>query len=132
MAAGGFRELGAWRFGMELAVLVFDLTAQQGERRDEGDDALRLAALEVPQRIAAGATDGRPRAWLRYLELAYQALDRLEAEAKRRWMVRDLQFVELVTRVRNELDALEEASRQRASAAASSGDVELELLEEAA
>ena len=126
--AGGFRELGAWRFGMELAVLVFDLP---GEQADEAGDALRLAALEVPQRIAAGATDGRPKPWLRCLELAQRALDRLEVEAKRRWPAQDPRLTELMARVRSELDDLEEVSLRRASGAAASVEAELGL-EEAA
>ena len=56
---GSFRELGAWRGGMELVVLVFDLTAGR-----EAGDALRLAALEIPRRIASGAMDGPPKSGL--------------------------------------------------------------------
>src|SRR3954468_6854449 len=136
--AGGFRELGAWRFGMELAVLVFDLTEKPREERtsetEEADDALRLAALEVPQRIAAGAADGRPRPWLQCLELARRGLDRLGGGAKLRWAAatQDPRLTSLVARVRSELDALQEASWRHASEAAAA-NVEVEPgLEEAA
>lgn len=102
---GGFRELEAWRYGMELAVRVFDLTAEEAV----AGEALRSAALEVPQQIASGAMDGRPKSWARCLALAQGALDRLEAEARELWAAPDARMLELVAEVRQALDALEAA-----------------------
>jgi hypothetical protein len=92
---------------MELVVLVFDLTMGR-----EAGDALRLAALEIPRQIASGAMDGPPRSWPRSLELARDALDRLEAEAKALWGLQDRRLTELVARVRGELETLERAARE--------------------
>jgi len=102
---GGFRELGAWRYGMELAVRVFDVTAED----EAAADALRQAALEIPQRIAAGWMDGRPKIWARCAAVTQGALDRLEAEARRLWAAPDERLLELVASARRELEALEAA-----------------------
>lgn len=102
---GGFRELGAWRYGMELAVRVFDVTAEEAV----AGDAVRSAALEIPRQIASGAMDGRPKAWARCLALAQGALDRLEAEARQLWAAPDARMLELAAEVRRALGALEAA-----------------------
>ncbi|HYV47058.1 MAG TPA: hypothetical protein VFA20_19505 [Myxococcaceae bacterium] len=118
---GGFRELEAWRYGMELAVRVFDVTAEE-------EDALRPAALEIPQRIAAGWMDGRPKIWARCVALAQGALDRLEAEARRLWAAPDVRLLELVACARRALDALEAAPMRVLEPAAAVDSVEVEAV----
>ena len=97
---GGFRELGAWRYGMELAVRVFDAT------EEVAGEAIRSAALEIPQRIATGWMDGRPKIWARCVAMAQGALERLEAEARQLWAAPDARLLELAEEVRRTLDAL--------------------------
>ena len=123
---GGFRELGAWRYGTELAVRVFDVTGED----EAAADALRQAALEVPQRIAAGWMDGRPKTWARCVAVTQGALDRLEAEARRLWAAPDERLLELVASARRELEALEAAPVRalEPAAAAAVETVEIEAV----
>ena len=107
-----FKHLEAWRSGMSLVGLVFDLTAklQREGGGEEAGDALRLAALEVAQRIAAGAAAGRPGEWLQCLALARAALDRLEEEASGIRAFPAHRLAGPAVRVRRELLALQGAA----------------------
>jgi hypothetical protein len=119
-----FRELRAWRVGMELAVLVFDVTAELPA--EDAGDSLRLAALEVPQRIAAGAMDGRVRPWVQGLALSVSALGELEAEANALLELRQIpreegaRMKDLIGQLRVELVALRKAAGEELEAARAS------------
>lgn len=116
-----FRELRAWRVGMELAVLAFDVAAELPA--EEAGDPLRLAALEVPQRLAAGAMDGRPRQWLRSLVMAGESLGGLEVEVGASLELRQIsrdhgrRLQGLIGEMRAELAALRDAAEAELQAA---------------
>ncbi len=106
-----FRDLVAWRRGMELAGAVYDATTVMPDSERFGlTSQMRRAAVSIPSNIAEGHPRESRADYLRYLRVARGSLaelsTQLELAARLRLLPHDPQLSDLVDEEARILQAL--------------------------
>ena len=74
-------QLDAWRFGMQLAKAVYELTAAfPAEERYGLAQQMRRAAVSIPSNLAEGAGRDGAREYLHFISIARGSLAELETQ----------------------------------------------------
>jgi four helix bundle protein len=75
------KNLVAWQRGMELVVLIYDLTRHFPREETYGlTSQLRRAAISVPSNIAEGAADRTPQQFSNFLSTAIGSLNEVNTQ----------------------------------------------------
>jgi four helix bundle protein len=76
-----FRDLRVWQLAMDLAVVVYDLTAQFPKSEAFGlSSQIQRAAISVPSNIAEGHARDSTKEYLRFISMAMGSLAEIETQ----------------------------------------------------
>lgn len=111
MATGTHRDLTAWQEAMELAVAVYEKTAEfPREERYGLTSQMRRSARSVPALIAEGAARNSTREMYQYLGWATGSVAELETDfelaIRLRYLPRDVEVFQQARRVGRLVNAL--------------------------